>query len=175
MTNDYMKEYVDTVVNRFESQHFDEESIQRASQKLPEILDLKNQLVEICNKLDDAKRYIFYRKGDKSEDITPVEGFDKQKFRILHAAVGMATEGVEFLESAVDGIINNKLDMTHLVEEGGDVNWYGAVFADASGYTFKDITDANIRKLNIRYQQKFSNDKALGRDLTAERAALEGK
>lgn len=172
---DYMADYVNTVVTMFESKHFDEESMERATHKLPDILRIKNQLVEICKELDDAKRFIFYRKGDCPSNVNPVDGLDLQKFRILHAAVGMATESVEFLEEAVDGIVNNNLDVVHLIEEIGDCSWYSAVFCDAVNKSFKDITDANVAKLNIRYAQKFSQDKALSRDLVAERAALEGK
>jgi ribosome-associated translation inhibitor RaiA len=47
----------------------------------------------------------------------------------------------------------------------------------ASIYSFNvgDIMDSNIRKLKVRYPDKFSKDKALNRDLEAEMKAVKGE
>lgn len=168
-----MKDYVQTVVNKFESKNFDAESQQRASEKLSGLKGITDELVEICKRLDDVKRHIFYKKGEVTGLKSDTEDLSVQEFRVLHAAVGLATEGVEFLESAVDGILYQRLDKTHLIEELGDIFWYGSVFIDTFDTSFEQIAEANVSKLNIRYAMKFSNEKALGRDLVAERAALE--
>lgn len=55
--------------------------------------------------------------------------------------------------------------------------YMGAIENIAAYYMLdiKEIMGRNITKLYARYPEKFSEDKALVRDLEAERAALEGK
>lgn len=48
-----------------------------------------------------------------------------------------------------------------------------AQFAFLHGFTLGQAAEANIRKLRIRFPDGFAQDRALGRDLAAERAALE--
>ena len=42
-------------------------------------------------------------------------------------------------------------------------------------YTFQDCMERNIKKLKVRYPDKFTSEAALNRDLDAERKVLEGK
>jgi hypothetical protein len=51
---------------------------------------------------------------------------------------------------------------------------YISISLDAAGYTLMDAAERNIQKLQKRYPGKFTEERALNRDLAAERAILEG-
>ena len=89
---------------------------------------------------------------------------DPQKLRMLHAAMGMATESSEFLDILKKHFFYGKpLDMTHAKKEVGDILWYMAVFCDATGTDFEELMQMNIDKLRARYEGNFSQDKAINR------------
>lgn len=48
------------------------------------------------------------------------------------------------------------LDRTKLIEELGDVLWYGAHLANVLGVSLGDVAEANIDKLRRRYPNGFS-------------------
>jgi hypothetical protein len=89
--------------------------------------------------------------------------------RVLHASIGIATEAGELVQQVMAG----GQDLVNLAEEGGDVSWYLAVLFDAVGVDWGDKLETNIAKLKQRYPDKFSAERALNRDLTAERQILE--
>mgnify|MGYP001827435397 CR=1 FL=1 len=95
--------------------------------------------------------------------------------RIFHAIMGTATEAVELLEALdFDG---NEMDYVNLGEEFGDLNWYQAIFCDASGIEWEHILKVNADKLHksnkARYKNGFSNEDANVRNLDAEREVLD--
>lgn len=95
--------------------------------------------------------------------------------RLLHAGIGVATEGGEFLDALKKHLFYGKpLDRTNLKEEIGDLFWYLAIACDELGTTFEEVQATNIAKLTARYPDKFTEDKAENRDLGAERKILEG-
>jgi NTP pyrophosphatase (non-canonical NTP hydrolase) len=102
---------------------------------------------------------------------------DPQMMKLLHAAMGLATEAGELLDAVKKHVYYGKpLDKTNLFEEGGDIQWYLAVLADYLGYrSFSPMQSKNIAKLKERYPEKFTEEKALNRDLVAERNVLVGK
>lgn len=99
----------------------------------------------------------------------PVMSFN---FRLLHAALGIAGEAVELLEAPASDFVNQG-------EELGDALWYVALGMDEvhnlSGGAIEPagILQANIRKLQLRYPDKFTLAASEGRDVAAERATLE--
>jgi NTP pyrophosphatase (non-canonical NTP hydrolase) len=58
-------------------------------------------------------------------------------------------------------------------EEVGDVLWYLALVCRAAGISLEEAAQANIKKLQVRYPERFSPNSALRRDLLAERKTLE--
>lgn len=100
---------------------------------------------------------------------------DENLIRILHAAIGIATESGEFLDALKKHIFYGKpLDLVNLAEEVGDMFWYLAVAASALGHEdFNSIMETNIAKLRERYGDKFTEFDALNRNLAAEREILE--
>lgn len=100
---------------------------------------------------------------------------DPQMMKLLHAAMGLETEVGELTDAVKKHIFYGKpLDKVNLFEEGGDIQWYLAILADYLGYcSFSPMQSKNIAKLKERYPEKFTEEKALERNLEAERSALE--
>ena len=96
--------------------------------------------------------------------------------RLLHAAVGIFTEGGEALEVILKQMETGEFDAVNWGEEiGGDVSWYQAIGHHEAG-TDEDVErEKNIAKLRKRYPDKFNHHDAVNRDLAGERAILEGK
>lgn len=96
--------------------------------------------------------------------------------RLLHAAIGLATESGEFLDMLKKHIFYGKpLDLINAAEEIGDTMWYTALAVDILKTTLDDVMTVNIKKLAARYPEKFTEHHAENRDLITERAILEGK
>lgn len=97
-----------------------------------------------------------------------------ENIRLLHGAIGLATEAGEIQDQLKRHIFYGKaLDKTNLKEEVGDVLWYLAVTLHALNYTFEEAMDMVIAKLKERFGEKFSEEKALNRNLAVEREILE--
>lgn len=89
--------------------------------------------------------------------------------RLLHAGMGMCTEGGEFVDAIKKHIFYGKtLDRTNMIEELGDMLYYIALAADELGTDLDTIMKSNICKLKARYPQGYSNNSALNRDTKAE-------
>lgn len=94
--------------------------------------------------------------------------------RLLHAAMGMATESGEFMDALKKSYFYNRvLDRTNLLEEIGDILWYIAIALDVLDSDFDTEMGRVIRKLRVRFPEKFNDVDANLRDLSAERAELE--
>ena len=93
---------------------------------------------------------------------------------VEHGILGIATEAGELLDALKKGKYYGKpLDPVNIKEESGDLFWYLALICKAYGWTFEEIQQQNIAKLKARYPDKFTQDKALARDLPKERKVLE--
>lgn len=100
----------------------------------------------------------------------------QQNIDLLHAGIGLATEGGEFLDALKKHLFYGKeLDTVNLAEELGDILWYVALAMRALDTTFDEQMDINIKKLAARYPEKFDEFLAENRDLQVERGILEGK
>jgi NTP pyrophosphatase (non-canonical NTP hydrolase) len=99
---------------------------------------------------------------------------DEHMLRLLHAGMGMATEAGEFMDALKKAIYYGKeLDKINLMEEVGDLFWYCALALDELGFSFEEVMERNIAKLQARYKGKFTETRAVGRDLESERQTLE--
>lgn len=101
---------------------------------------------------------------------------------LIHGILGVFTEAGELLSVLANPLPGNSADkpeggefpdVNNIREEVGDLFWYCALIADACGFTLDDAQRKNIQKLRTRYPDKFTSEKALKRDLAAERAVLE--
>lgn len=102
---------------------------------------------------------------------------DDNKCRLLHGAIGAATEAGELLEGVKKHLFYGKpLDILNIIEEDGDINWYLARIRESIGIQCAEleVLERNILKLRARYGQAFDAAKAINRNLSAERLALGG-
>lgn len=142
---------------------------------------------DLGTQLDRLKRSIFYSQHQDMKDILaklpdcklehPVVGTEitPEQKRLLHAALGLMTEAIEFAESVSAHIFDGKpFDAVHAKEEIGDIFWYSAIPVNMFKWTYGDIMFTNIAKLRARYPDKWTQEAALNRDLGAERQILEG-
>jgi hypothetical protein len=120
--------------------------------------------VEIMGKLPQGISW----EAPSKLSLTPVQ------YRMLHAAIGMVTEAVEFMEVVVNNLKDGKeFDPVHVMEEVGDQSWYQAIPINIFGLTVEQVLATNIAKLQRRYPEKFDLGKAVNRDTAAERVILE--
>jgi len=104
------------------------------------------------------------------------ERFTPSMSRLVHAALGLSTEANEFGDALKKHLIYGKeLDEVNLIEELGDICWFIALACDELGTNFEEIQEINIKKLKSRYGEKYSDEKALNRDLDQERLTLTNK
>lgn len=109
----------------------------------------------------EPKNYRFKATGE----VTP---------RIEHAILGLVTEAGELMTAIkASKLYNRKLDKINLIEEAGDIMWYLAILSDELNIGFEEIWDKNIRKLKVRFPEKYVDDKANDRSLSKERSELE--
>lgn len=129
--------------------------------------------------LDEHKRALFYGddtaavlRADSGGDYT-LGTLSDDDWDVLHASLGVATEGGEVLE-VTEGILSagGEVDLDALVEEVGDILYYAARLADAADTTLLEIMQANNRKLRERFPEQFNQEDALERDAHAEAEAM---
>lgn len=138
---------------------------------------IHNAIVAL-QELDAVKKTFAYGKEleldfDYGEEDIPVFK-DRVDPDLVHAIIGIATEAGELLEALALSLFDDEeFDVVNLKEEVGDVMWYIAIAAVRGNFTLKDSQVINILKLEKRYGEKFSVERALLRDLAAERGILE--
>lgn len=94
---------------------------------------------------------------------------------IFHACLGLCTEAGEVMDPFKKSAFYGKpVDFVNLDEEVGDILWYIAIYAEARMTTIEALAARNLEKLKTRYPDKFSSDRAINRNLEAERRVLEG-
>jgi len=143
------------------------------------VRDLTKADEVLDGRLDQHKRALFY--GDDSAKILrgPKVGdylfqqLDEEKWDMLHAVLGVGTEGGEVLES-FRGVLAHgaEPDKENLKEELGDILYYAARLADPLDTSLLEIMQANNRKLRERFPEEFTQEDALERDTDAEKEAM---
>lgn len=99
---------------------------------------------------------------------------DKDDYDLAHGIIGISTESGELLDQWKKHIFYGKgLDIQNIREELGDLCWYMALITKALNLDFNEILAGNIRKLEARYGNKFSPEKALNRDVAREMNAMD--
>lgn len=94
---------------------------------------------------------------------------------LLHALCGLQTEAGEAMDTMKRHLFYGAdLDRDAVVEEIGDVLWYCALALESVGCEMSTCMEANLAKLEARYKGSFSAERALARDLEAEKRAMGG-
>lgn len=114
------------------------------------------------------------RKSDQ-EELTPDGEAGQRAAFILHAILGVASEAGEQVEAIERTLATGEFDGVNLMEESGDVKWYLAMLLRALGFAWDEDERRNIAKLRDRYPEKFTTQLANDRNLSVERATLEGQ
>jgi NTP pyrophosphatase (non-canonical NTP hydrolase) len=92
----------------------------------------------------------------------------------LHMTSGMTTELGELVDVFKKYMVYGKeIDWINVREEIGDMMWYIASFCKINDLDLEEIIENNVKKLESRYPGKFSQEKALNRNLEKEREILE--
>ena len=93
---------------------------------------------------------------------------------LIHMSLGIQTEAAEIADLLKKRLAYKKdIDWVNMKEEVGDTMWYIANLCNINNWNLEDILETNINKLKVRYPEKFSEDKAINRNLDAERKELE--
>ncbi len=93
---------------------------------------------------------------------------------LLHASIGINTENGELQDQLKKAIFYGKpIDYINLIEELGDLLWYIQLMCNTIDITLEDVIETNMRKLKVRYPDKWTEARANNRDLNKERAELE--
>jgi len=133
----------------------------------PSLSKLRDILVDVHNTgfTDDCCR---------TESIPEEIVLNGTTLRVLHAAMGLATEAAEFLDALKKHLFYGKpLDRVNLGEEMGDLEWYLAIARDALQMDRRQIEATVVDKLKARYPDGFTEGRAEVRHLVNEREILE--
>lgn len=98
----------------------------------------------------------------------------KQVMRLNHASMGIQTESGELTDTLKKHIFYGQpLDIDNIKEELGDLLWYVALACNALDLKLSDILEANIKKLQTRFPDSFTEHDAKeeNRDREREQAA----
>lgn len=117
------------------------------------------QLILAGYSLDSVKKRIIYRQNNQDTGRKQAE-IEGTQAHLLHMAVGIAGEAAELLDAVVKYVEGDRLDIDNCIEELGDIEFYMEGFRDALSFTRKNILDANIEKLSVRYDGLNYSDQA---------------
>lgn len=115
----------------------------------------------------------------EERDPSPFNPGPNFNAKVAHGIIGVISETLELGDNLITSLFGgDELDTGNIKEEVGDILWYLARLAKASGFTLAEAMDGNIAKLEVRHLNKtggFNPDAATeeGRDREAEQAAAE--
>lgn len=109
----------------------------------------------------DQHQTLAYRTAPKPDQYKPLS---IQQYELIHAVLGLASEVGELAGTIKKHVIYGQpLDTDNLVEEQGDLDWYGALLLTAIGELRSIIMEKNIDKLRKRYPEGYSDLAATAR------------
>lgn len=92
----------------------------------------------------------------------------------IHMVLGMQTESAELADVFKKKLAYNKdIDWVNVKEEIGDQMWYICNLCNLHNWDIREIMQTNIKKLEVRYPERFSESNAINRNLEVERNILE--
>ena len=89
---------------------------------------------------------------------------DTPNMQLIHAAMGISGEAGELVDCIKKhAIYGQELDISNLVEELGDIEFYLEALRQLLKINREDILEANIRKLSVRYKSRFTTEESAAR------------
>lgn len=128
-------------------------------------MSFENNLSISTPDAEDFSTLWYEENADRSEPT--LTHLDPDQIRLVHAALGLATEVGELVDPIKKYCIYGKgIDRKtreNIKEEIGDVLWYLAIIVNHYGFSFQEIMVENIDKLKKRYPEQWSPEAALAR------------
>lgn len=120
--------------------------------------------IQAGERVDDIKKQVIYQK-DQGINLPKFgelpEGLTAEKMHLIHMAMGVFGEAAELLDAVFGHVEHNKpLDMHHVEEELGDVEFYMEGLRQGLALDREDILQSNIKKLGERYKGFIYSDEA---------------
>jgi len=104
-----------------------------------------NEFIEYCNSISN----------NDLQAVNPA---------ILHAIIGIGSESGELLDVLKKALVyHQRFDFEHAKEEVGDLLHYIARLIDSCGWTFEEVMQENVQKLQKRYPNGYSHQAATER------------
>lgn len=173
-----------------------ESVVDNADVNMNEFQTLIDMFITVGTLLDYTKKGIFYNNYSKfdMDYIALVERLNEQmseliehgkkgrvnikqneslNFRLVHGLLGIMTESSEIAEHLLKHLRTGEIDSVGIIEEISDIEWYKAILSDEFDLNYDSGRKAIIRKLEMRYPDKFNVDLAAARKLDEERTILE--
>lgn len=149
--------------------------------RVPEdvLLGAMRDFIDVARRLDLVKKSLFYGRSFDNASARFAPSLDSGKSvgainsRLLHAAIGLATETGEIMEALERTAVGEPLDEVNICEEIGDIEWYLAIAYREMRTTPAAEKARNIAKLRAAYPGRFTPELALARDRERERRVLE--
>lgn len=132
-----------------------------------------DSLVESSKKLHDMAYHVNPLRVEIANSQARQISQDMVLINLLHGIIGVATELGEIMEEFFKNPELSKIDRINMKEEVGDIFWYLNLISRSCGFSFDEAMFSNIRKLETRYGDQFSEEKAIYRNSEIEREALE--
>lgn len=125
----------------------------------------------------EYQRAALRTEADQEAILNRLAALGPQAMRLDNAARGLAADAGEVATAVLRHIeYGRPLDLVNLEEEVGDCLWRLAQVCAAAGFTLADAMESNLRKLSVRYPDRYEDARAAeaGRDRAAEAAAVRG-
>ena len=136
-------------------------------------LTRKQRIEHLEEELIDGLKYCEHLKAIDDDGITANDyqraamrtaGDDEENY-LANGAMGLCGESGEVTDLIKKHLYQgHELDHVKVVEELGDVFWYGALIAEAVGATLSEVMQNNIRKLEERYPDGFDKARSINRE-----------
>lgn len=105
----------------------------------------------------------------QEETIRTLALLETKEDDITHMLQGMSTEVGELTDPFKKKLAYKKeVDYQNVKEEIGDLLWYISNLCNILDFDMGELADANIKKLMKRYPDKFTEEKALNRNIKHE-------
>ena len=89
---------------------------------------------------------------------------DGQTLNVLHWSLGLSGEVGELVDTVKKHVFYNQpFDMVNAKEELGDILFYVTAMAGELGLSLEGVMEANKAKLDLRYQDGYSDEAAKNR------------
>jgi len=177
-----------------------EEMVGRLREMCNGLFNVLDHVKDMGQEVDVYKRHVFYNKQptsyeldrvltsvlndsiNYSPDICPLLRTNDDRFiRAIHAIFGLITEVGELTEGVIayeDAVLKGDEEqrekcLLNIKEEIADSLWYDALMCNAFDISMEDAMESNIRKLQVRFPNKFNSEDAVNRDFEAEKKALD--